>query len=173
MVGERAAVALNPSSTELERDVKELDEKLKKSQAEKSVASREAADKDAKLKETKVKKKVLVKKIGQLRKLVKMQKQKMIKEGILVEELEEKGESDAPMEESTAARRGVGCTAHEGRHQDWKPLRPSSGRSATRATPKTSSTPSCTRPWWRACWRTALESLSRCVRAAHLQSSAV
>jgi hypothetical protein len=46
------------------------------------------SEKENKLKESKEKKKLMAKKIGQLQKLVKLQKQKMIKEGLIVEDEE-------------------------------------------------------------------------------------
>lgn len=55
------------------------------------MAARDLSEKENKLKESKEKKKLMAKKIGQLQKLVKLQKQKMIKEGLIVED-EEKGE---------------------------------------------------------------------------------
>lgn len=110
---------------ELEREVEEAKEKLNKVQGEKIVLERDFEEFDAKMKAAKEKKKAMAKKIGQLQKLVKLQKEKMIKEGILEEEKEE---AEAGEEQEGAEKRdedvikwvtGDACFAFDATDSMW------------------------------------------------------
>ena len=101
--------------------MEESNTKLKKVQAEKIIVQHEMEEKDTKLKESKEKKKLMAKKIGQLQKLVKMQKEKMVKEGIMEEEKDEEAQQEAEEREKVVIKwkEGDACFAFDASDSMW------------------------------------------------------